>query len=68
MTVSRVLNNLPNARKGTKQRVMKIIKSENHSLNIPAKALRLGSKFLVSILVCFDRENIYPGSIFFKNY
>ncbi len=53
-TVSRVLNNSPNVKEETRQRVMKIIDQMGFSPRMSARALNSGKNYNIGLLILYD--------------
>jgi LacI family transcriptional regulator len=58
-TVSRVINNEPGVRKETKEKVMKVLKETNYTMNYYAKGLSQNKTFQILVVSDIDRD-IYP--------
>ena len=66
MTVSRVVNNLPNVDEKTKEKVLCVIKNKGYLPHLTARALRYGNNYTVGILVVFGIKNIVSSKMFFE--
>jgi LacI family transcriptional regulator len=58
-TVSRVVNNEPGVRKETKEKVLKVLKETNYTMNYYAKGLSQNKTFQILVVSDIDRD-IYP--------
>jgi LacI family transcriptional regulator len=58
-TVSRVINNEPGVRKETKEKVLKVLKETNYTMNYNAKGLSQNKTFQILVVSDIDRDS-YP--------
>lgn len=62
-TVSRVLNNSPNVRPQTREKVLAVMQEENYSPNAFAQGLGLGATQMVGVLCTDLRDPFYAGGV-----
>lgn len=62
-TVSRVLNDSPNVRTATRERVLEVIRQEGYTPNAFARGLGLGSMRMVGILCTNVRDTFYAEAV-----
>lgn len=62
-TVSRVLNDSPNVRAATRERVLEVIRAEGYTPNAFARGLGLGSMRMVGILCTSVRDQFYAEAV-----
>lgn len=62
-TVSRVLNDSPNVRATTRERVLEVIRQEGYTPNAFARGLGLGSMRMVGILCTNVRDTFYAEAV-----
>lgn len=62
-TVSRVLNNAPNVREQTRERVLQIMREEGFTPNNFARGLSLGSTRMVGVLCTNIRDPFYSAAV-----
>ncbi|MBQ4612844.1 MAG: LacI family DNA-binding transcriptional regulator [Clostridia bacterium] len=62
-TVSRVLNDSPNVRAATRERVLEVIRAEGYTPNAFARGLGLGSMRMVGILCTSVRDPFYAQAV-----